>query len=84
MGEEALRIHMDQIRLLGSLPLDVEVIKTLSPWEGSHHDWIVSSAKPSLYLHIRHKLCPSAFEGAHLPYEDIDLFLARVARTEGP
>jgi hypothetical protein len=90
MNEQALKIRMDQIRLIGHLPFDIEVLKPLSSWEGNHEDWIVSGLMPALYLHIRHRYCYQMIPGAHLLYEDIDKFLERYAELlsqelkEGP
>lgn len=81
MGEQAIKIPLDQIRRLADLPADVVVVKVLSPFE-DRTDWIFNGDKPPLYLHIRHPFCSPAVNGHWLHHEHLDSFLRRYREME--
>lgn len=83
MGEEALRIPLADMRLLGELPADVEVVRVLPPpraLSGMEYgtDWIAGDKSfPDLFLHIRHRFCVRAPPGTQLCYGYLQHFLER-------
>lgn len=79
--EQALKVPLNQLHLLGHLPPTVEVLRVLSPNE-DRTDWIVDGDKAPLYLHIRHPVCFAATPGSWLAYEHIESFLSRYAATQ--
>lgn len=76
MNEQAIRVPLSKIRLLGQLPLDVQVVRVLTPWE-DRTDWLNLPAPVDLYLRIRHRICWVAPVGGWLTVEDIEDFLSR-------
>lgn len=76
MNEQGLRVPLSQIRLLGKLPSDVEVVRVLSPWE-DRTDWINQPNPPELFLRVRHRICFVAPVGGWLMCEDLEQFLSR-------
>lgn len=78
MNEQAIRIPLSKIRLLGQLPLDVRVVRVLSPWE-DRTDWLNQPNPTDLYLRIQHRICYVAPVGGWLTVEDIEAFLSRYA-----
>jgi hypothetical protein len=76
MGTEVLRIRFGDVRLLGELPGDVEVIATLrAPHEHRYGSgW---SHDPTFYLQIRHRYCVRTEDGQVLMIDYLQHFLKR-------
>jgi hypothetical protein len=76
MGTEVLRIRFEDVRLLGDLPLDVQVIATLRPpaehqlGPGWCHD-------PTFYLQVQHRYCVRCSDGEPLMIDYLQHFLRR-------
>jgi hypothetical protein len=52
-GEQILKVAMDEIRALGILPRDVEVLGFVSPIEANNNACWIPEARHFLYVHIK-------------------------------
>jgi hypothetical protein len=87
MGEEALRVRLEDIRLLSELPADVEVVRVLppAPLGGKPYgpEWVAGDRPfPELFLHIKHRYCVRAPAGSPLMYDYLQNFLRRYAEIK--
>ncbi len=87
MGEEALRVRLEDVRLLGELPADVEVVRVLPPallgGKGYGTEWVAGDRPfPELFLHIKHRYCVRCPAGSPLMYDYLQNFLRRYAEIK--
>lgn len=87
MGEEALRVRLEDVRLLNQLPVDVEIVRVLPPaalgGRGYGPEWVAGDRPfPELFLHIKHRYCMRASAGAPLMFDYLQNFLRRYAEIK--
>ena len=73
-GEQVIKVHIDEVRALGILPRDVEIIGVVSPPDNAC--WIPES-KNHLFLHIRSTISFDRTDGAPLTIEKLFEFYDR-------
>jgi hypothetical protein len=72
VGDQVVCVLLKDIRDLGKLPLDVEIVKIIA---GSDQErWIHPER---LFMHIRHRFCIRHHESAPLCIERLNEFLER-------
>ena len=84
--EQALRIELSDIRLLGLLPKDVRILSTLPPPETLPYceAWCPGHGSSPIYLHIRHGYCfLRTHTMAPLIIETLPEFLRRYKQLNG-
>lgn len=76
-GDQALKVRMDEVRALGFLPRDVEIVGVINA--ESANPWVPKSDTTYLYLHIRGAICFDRPDGAALCIEPLFDFYDRYA-----
>jgi hypothetical protein len=81
MGTEVIRVRFEDVRLLASLPLDVEVVAALAPPHRHQYGdgWC---SDPTFYLQIRHRYCVRCPDGSALMIDYLQNFLRRYAEIK--
>ena len=76
-GDQVLKVHRTEIRALGFLPRDIEVLGAVEPGRlNSMSDWVPEKAE-YLYLHVKGAICFDRQEGSPLCIEKLFDFYDR-------
>lgn len=73
-GDQVLKVHVDEVRGLGLLPRDVEILGVVTP--PAHSEW-VPEAKQYVFLHIRSPICFDRADNSPLTIETLYEFYDR-------
>lgn len=80
-GDQAISVRLDKLQLLGQLPEDVDVVRTLPdvkvPEDNSWYPDRAHFQPRTLYLRIQHRYCMRRPPGSALCVEKIEDFLMR-------
>jgi hypothetical protein len=76
-GDQVLKVHRSEVRALGFLPRDIEVLGAVEPGRlNSMSDWVPEKAE-YLYLHVKGAVCFDRADGTPLCIEKLFDFYDR-------